>query len=70
MTSRIKRQGKRWAGSMLAVVMALGTLPMADLAQAAASRGTQVRRPAKPTPPPPVIVVPPCKRGVPGVSPC
>lgn len=69
MTSHNQNQGRRWTSALLGLVVALGTLPLADLAEAQ-SRGNQVRRPAKSPAPPAAVVVPACKRGVPGVSPC
>lgn len=75
MTSHSKVQGtlKGLAMASAVIVMALTT------AQAQAQTGPRgagprggaiVRPPIRVTPPRPVIVVPPCKRGGPGITPC
>lgn len=75
MTSHIKVQG-----SMKGLLLAVATVVVAMTsmqANAAAPRGAgprgappAVRPPIRVTPPAPVVVVPPCKRGGPGITPC
>lgn len=76
MSSQFKIQGSLKA-LMAAATMAVLSLPAMDAnAQRAPTisggRGTPtVVRPARPmVPPRPVVVVPPCKRGGPGITPC
>lgn len=76
MTSHIKVQGSI-KGLLLAVAtVAFAMTSMQANAQTpprgAGPRGTPpaVRPPIKVTPPTPVVVVPPCKRGGPGITPC
>lgn len=75
MTSHSKVQGtlKGLAMASAAIVMAL-TAVQAEAAtppRGVGPRGTPaVRPPIKVTPPKPVVVVPPCKRGGPGITPC
>lgn len=74
MTSHSKVQGtlKGLAMASAAIVMCLTAVQaQAQTApRGAGPRGTPVRPPIKATPPKPVVVVPPCKRGGPGITPC
>ena len=78
MTSHIKVQGSM-KGLLLAVatvVVAMTSMPAnaagGRVATTTGGRGAPVAvRPDRPVVPPrPVIVVPPCKRGGPGITPC
>ena len=80
MTSHSKVQGtlKGLAMASAVIVMALTTAqaqaqtgPRGAGPRGAGPRGGAiVRPPIRVTPPRPVIVVPPCKRGGPGITPC
>ena len=75
MTSHIKVQG-----SIKALLLAVATVAVtmtsmqasAAAPRATGPRGTPpvVRPPIKVNPPAPVVVIPPCKRGGPGITPC
>lgn len=78
MSSQFKIQGSLKA-LMAAATMAVLSLPAMDASAQRAptvgggGRGTPptVMRPTRPmVPPRPVVVVPPCKRGGPGITPC
>lgn len=74
MTSQFKVQGSLKALVVTAATVVLSMSSMQASAQAgprgAGPRGVPARPPVRATPPRPVIVVPPCKRGGPGITPC
>lgn len=74
MTSQIKVQGsvKGLAIAALAAFAAMASMS-AEAARPAPRTGAgipMVRPPLRLTPPPAVVVIPPCKRGGPGITPC
>ena len=75
MTSQFKVQGSI-KGLLLAVAAAAVTMTSFQASAATAPRGAGPRgtppsvRSVIRTPPPPTIVVPPCKRGGPDITPC
>lgn len=76
MTSQFKVQGSI-KGLLLAAAVATVTMTSFQASAQTGPRGAgprgmppAVRAPIRTTPPRPTIVVPPCKRGGPGITPC
>ena len=72
MRSKTNKQGSFMGMAVASIaMMTFMSTPTANAAIRAPAPVTPVARaPIRATPPPPIVVVPPCKRGGPGITPC
>jgi hypothetical protein len=70
MTSHVQGSLKALLLAVAAVGFTMSSFQAAAQARPAGPRGQATRPPIRSTPPVPVVVVDPCKRAGPGITPC